>query len=316
MPDTSVNQKEFPQPSEQKKGCGFPVASFVGVFCLATGAALEVALGPWFAQDLSLFSLIRHAFKAGDIFLADRGFCSYVDLALLKIVGVDSVVRLHQKRSSDFRRGKILGVLDHVITWSKPLQRSKRVRKAEFDHVPDTFTLRELRYKIEANGFRTTSVTLATTLLDPEAYPFEELTELYFRRWDVELDFRHIKTTMQMDVLRGKSPDVVRKEIWVHLLAYNLMRSIMWESAQRHGIWQHRISFKGAIQQVAVRTDLLFSGQRTRRQSAFRSLLESIANRRNPSRPDRVEPRVRKRRPKNYRLMTRPRSEHKAAIGA
>jgi len=316
MPDTAANQEAYPQPSSQAEGCGFPVVGFVGVFCLTTGAALELALGKWFRHDLALFYFLRHVFKLGDIMLADRGFCSYGEIALFAKRGVDVVMRLHQKRKPDFRRGRVVGILDHIVTWKKPAQRPQGLRKKDYRRLPPTLEVRELRYLVEAKGFRTKSVTLVTTLLDAEEYPPAALAELYFRRWEIEVDFRHIKITMGMDFLRGKTPDIVRKEIWTHLLAYNLTRSVMWEAATSRGAPPNRISFKGTIQQMNAYKDLFAFAGNNRKASAFESLLNFVAEQIVPYRPFRAEPRVRKRRPKNYPLMTKPRAQLKAAIGA
>ena len=308
MPDTPANQAEYPQPDSQKPGCGFPIVAFVAVFCLATGALLALSTGKWFLHDLSLFYFVREAFVFGDILLADRGFCSYAELALMKQRGVDSVLRLHQRRKLDFRRGRILGLEDHVVTWAKPARRSRGLREEDYRRLPDSLTVREVRYRVAAKGFRTREVTLATTLLNADIYFAEALAELYFLRWDVELDFRHLKTTMQMDVLRCKKPAMVRKEIWAHLLAYNLIRSVMWEAAKRSSGRARQLSVKGTMQHV-------HSFREVPAIAALEDLLLQLVGRQIvPYRPDRIEPRVRKRRPKSYPLMTRPRSELKAAL--
>jgi len=267
-----------------------------------------LSTGKWFLHDLSLFYFVREAFVFGDILLADRGFCSYAELALMKQRGVDSVLRLHQRRKLDFRRGRILGLEDHVVTWAKPARRSRGLREEDYRRLPDSLTVREVRYRVAAKGFRTREVTLATTLLNADIYFAEALAELYFLRWDVELDFRHLKTTMQMDVLRCKKPAMVRKEIWAHLLAYNLIRSVMWEAAKRSSGRARQLSVKGTMQHV-------HSFREVPAIAALEDLLLQLVGRQIvPYRPDRIEPRVRKRRPKSYPLMTRPRSELKAAL--
>jgi len=316
MPDTAANQRIYPQPSVQKEGCGFPVVAFVGVFCLATGAVLDLALGAWMLHDLSLFAFLMRAFSPGDILLADRAYCAYAHLALLKMRGVDVVVRLHQRRLVDFRRGRVVGVLDHIVTWSKPVQPSRSVRFKAFRRLPETLPVREIRFRVETKGFRPQAITLATTLLDARAYPVEDLADLYARRWQVELNFRDLKTTLQMEVLRGKSPDIVRKEIHVHLLAYNLVRAMMCEAAIHSGLRPRRISFKGTLQHVAAHADLFTHYRAHAERPAFTALLDLVAQQIIPHRPSRVEPRVRKRRPKSYPLMTRPRAQLKAAMGA
>lgn len=299
MPDTADNQKEYPQPSSQAVGCGFPVVAFVGVFCLTTGAALDMALGQWFLHDLTLFYFVRAAFVTGDIMLADRGFCSYAEIALMQKRGVDTVVRLHQRRKTDFRCGHILGREDHLVTWTKPVRCSRGLRKKDYRQLPDTLLLREIRYRVAIQGFRTQEITLATTLLDSERYSAEDLAELYFQRWDVELDFRHIKTTMQMDVLRGKTPDIVRKEIWTHLLAYNLIRTVMWEAVTAGDVPLRRISFKGTIQHILSLRTLFLNNNSHNTNSLWATLLNLVAQQKVPYRPERMEPRVKKRRPKS-----------------
>jgi len=312
MPDTAANQAAYPQPPEQKPGCGFPVVAFVAVFCLGTGALLALTMGKWFAHDIRLFYFMRDAFVFGDILLADRAFCSYAELALFKRRGVDAVVRLHQRRKTDFRRGRILGLLDHVVRWDKPRQCPRGLRKKDYRRLPDSLVVRELRYRVQVDGFRTDQVTVATTLLNAEAYCAEALAGLYFMRWDVELDFRHIKTTMQMEVLRGQTPEMVRKEIWAHLLAYNLIRSVMWEAAARGPTGIRRLSFKGTIQYVLSFRDLLVVARGKKRN--LEVLLDLVSVLEVPFRPNRIEPRVRKRRAKKYKLMTRPRTELKAML--
>ena len=222
MADTAKNQAKYPQPSSQKPGCGFPIAGFVALVCLATGAVAALTLGRQTAHDLTLFYFLRSYFVPGDVFLGDRGFCSYAEMALFQARGVDSVCRLHQSRRPDFRRGRALAVGDHVVSWKRPGRCPGGLRAEDCAQLPATLRVREIRYQVAVKGFRTRSVTLATTLLDAEAYPAEALAELYFRRWEIEVDFRHLKTTMRADVLRGQSPSVVEKEFWAHVLVYPL----------------------------------------------------------------------------------------------
>lgn len=316
MPDTRQNQAAYTQPSSQKPGCGFPLMAYVAVFCLATGAALDLALGPWFQRDLALFYLLRDSFAWGDVLLADRAFCAYAEIAFLQQRGVDTVLRLHQSRRADFRRGKVIGLLDHIVTWTKPKRRPRGLRPEDYEQLPNSLTLREVRYQVETKGFRTHTLTLVTTLLDAGQYPVADLADLYFRRWEIELDFRHLKTTLQMDVLRGKSPDVVRKEVWTHLLAYNLIRSVMWDAAQTHGALPRRLSVKGTVQQVQAHNDLLATAAPQEHMRLLAALSERVAGQLVPLRPGRVEPRVRKRRPKSYPFMTKPRAQLKEKLCA
>ncbi len=306
MPDTPGNQERFPQPGNQKKGCGFPVGVFVAVACLATGAIVDAFIGGGRMHDLAMFYHVRSCFSAGDIFLADRGFSSYAEMGLFLADGIDSVLRLNQKRLSDFRRGKVLGVGDHIVCWPRPKICPKGLRAEDYEKLPPSLMVREIRYQVSVKGFRSREVILSTTLLDAEAYPADELAELYFQRWEIEVDFRHLKTTMQMDVLRGHSPDVVEKEFWAHILAYNLLRRLMWESGVIHGALPVGLSVKGCIQHLLSRWVLFW---RNGFLESLGEMLLAIALEEVPYRPGRVEPRVRKRRPKNYSLMTRPRSE-------
>jgi hypothetical protein len=314
MPDTASNQKAFGQPPGQKPGCGFPTMAFVGVFCLATGAAIKCALGGWALHDLSLFCLVRTAFQAGDILLADRGFCCYVEMALIQKRGVDTVVRMHQRRISDFRRGRILGIQDHIVTWNKPQNSPRRISKKDFCSIPDTIEVREIRYRLDIKGFRPQMITLATTLLDAEVYSPEDLADLYFQRWAVELDFRHIKITMQMDVLRCKTAEMIRKELWCHLLAYNLIRHLMWDARQSKGDCHDRSSFKGTIQYLISFRPFYSFTTLLQRDIILKKLFSLILAQQVPYRPNRFEPRVKKRRPKTYNLMNKPRNELKTAL--
>lgn len=311
MPDTLENQAKYPQPGSQKKGCGFPVASFVGVICLATGAMLGAALGTWKTSELALLRHLRRQFRKGDIFLADRGFCTYAEIALFWERGVDSVLRQHQRRRADFRSGRVLGIDDHVTTWTKPLRCPMGLRREDYDLLPDTLLVREIRYRVMVKGHRSSEVVLSTTLLDAEKYSVEMLADLYFQRWQVEVDFRHLKTTMQLDVCRGKSPDVVEKEFWAHVLAYNLIRRLMWEAGD---VWDGNalgLSLKGTIQHLLSRWVLYWI---EKEHDDYELLLALINTEGIPHRPGRVEPRVRKRRPKTYSLMSKPRHELKKIL--
>jgi len=316
MPDTPENQKEYPQPSSQRKGCGFPALSLVGVFCLTTGAVLDVALGRIHAHDLTLFRWLRRLFEPGDVMLADRGFCSFAEIALLAKQGVDTVMRLHQGRARSAARPRAFHARDRVETWRRPAACPKGLRKSDYRRLPKTLQIREVAYRVGTPGFRTRAITLTTTLLDVERYPAEALAELYFDRWTVELDFAHIKTTMQMDVLRCKTPDMVRREIWTHLLAYNVLRTLMWEAALEHDVDPTRVSFKGTLQRVTALSGMFSCATSHQTKHLWVVLLHDVATDLVPHRPNRAEPRVRKRRPKPYPLMTRPRAELKARLGA
>jgi hypothetical protein len=314
MPDTPKNQKIWPQSSNQKKGCGFPVAKLVGCFCLSSAALLDWAEGTLKTHECHLFHRLFGLFRTGDVALTDRGFCSYGTIALLLARGVDTVMRQHQARSVDFRSGKRLGPKDRLVTWKKPVQRPRTVSKTDWKKIPENLTLRMLHIQVAISGFRTQSLVVVTTLIDPIAYPAEALAKLYLRRWAVELFFRDIKITLGMDVLRCRTPEMVRKEITLHAIGYNLVRGLMQRAAALYHVQIERLSFKGSVDTLRQWSDTLNAAHSTPRVQArfFDLLLQVLAEDIVPYRPFRSEPRVRKRRPKNYRLMTRPRHQPKA----
>jgi len=255
-------------------------------------------------------------FKAGDVVLADRLYGAYVDLTGLLQHGVFCVTRLHQRRKADFRTGKRLGKGDRLVTWCKPQWvASFGITRDEFDHLSDTLTVRLTRIVRHRPGFRSRYIIVVTTLIDPAAYPANEIRALYRDRWMAELNLRNLKMALGMEVLRGMSPDVVQKEIWMHMLAYNLIRFLMWQAAQQHKRDLHRLSFTGTLHRIRVILPLLMalnnSAQRSR---LIQHLIVTIADDRVPSRPDRVEPRRLKRRPKPYDLLNRPRHTFRGRI--
>ena len=315
MPDTPANQKAFPQPSSQKKGCGFPVAHLVGCFCLASGALLQWAEGTLRKHESQLFRTLFPFLSPGDVVLTDRGFCSYAHIFLLLKAGVDTVMRLHQARPTDFRKGRRLGSMDRLVTWQKPRQRPRGCSATEFRQLPATLTVRLLHLSIDVPGFRTQSIDLVTTLLDPVAFPAEQLAKLYLRRWAVELFFRDINIALGMDVLRCQTPDMVRKEIVMHAIAYNLIRALMHQAAALYQVPIERLSFKGTVDTLRQWADALHAAHDKPRAYTrlFTELLRILAEDIVPHRPDRAEPRVRKRRPKAYLLMTRPRRDYAVA---
>ena len=313
MPDTPKNQRAFPQPSNQKKGCGFPVAKLVGCFCLASGALLHWAEGTLHVHERKLFQKLFAFFLLDDIILTDRGFCSYVDIAILRRANVDTVMRLHQARPSDLRKGKRLGPNDRLVTWQKPLQRPCGCTATDWRRVPNTLTLRLVYVSVSVPGFRTQSLVVVTTLTDPIRYPATEIAKLYLRRWAVELFFRDIKITLGMDVLSCQTPAMVRKEIVMHAIAYNLIRALMQQAAALHHAPIERLSFKGAVDTLRQWGDSLNAAHDKPREQArlFNLLLQILAEDAITYRPNRAEPRVRKRRPKAYPLMTHPRHDYR-----
>jgi hypothetical protein len=309
MPDTPANQKEYPQHKAQKPGVGFPIARVVVIFCVASGAALEMAIGPYKGKktgENALFRTLWDSLEAHDLLLADRYYCSYADIGLLKRRAVDVVFRKHQGRHSDFRRGKRLGKYDHLVTWQKPKQRPSWMDEKTFADLPEELTLRELKYTITEKGKRPKKITLITTLLDAEVFTQQELADLYNIRWRAEIDLRSLKWMMEMDVLRCKSPEMVRKEIWTHLLAYNLIRTVIAKAAEAHHRQPHQISFKGALQTINAFRDYMLMDLASH---WYEELLKAIVYHAVGNRPGRYEPRARKRRPKPYKLLQIPRKE-------
>jgi len=311
MPDTAANQALWPQPASQQPGCGFPMMKLVGLFSLGSGALLESATGNAHVHESVLFRGLWDRLKKDDIVLADRGFCSYAALAALQQRGVDSVMRLHQMRRADFRAGKALGPEDRLVTWQKPSQRTEAWSVEEFAALPQSLTLRMIRLHVAAKGFRTRSVVLVTTLLDPQLYPADGLRELYGERWSVELHFHQIKTMLAMDVLRCKSPELIAREVAIHRIAYNLVRSLMQRSAHLHYVPLERISFKGSLDTLRHWSAVIAAAAETPRKQdqLIAQMLATIARDPVPERPGRSEPRARKRRAKNYQLLTKPRHE-------
>lgn len=310
LPDTPKNQRAYPQPGGQQPGCGFPLLKLVGVFSLASGALLDYAKGNKHQHELTLLQKLLAQFKTGDLALADRGFNSYTLLALLLLRGAHGLFRLHQRRPADLRKGKRLGKNDRLMVWRKPWlwQRPRYLSKAIWQRIPQTLSVRVVRFTLTVPGFRTQSVTLVTTLLDAQAYPAEELARLYARRWRIELWFRDIKTAMAMETLRCKSPKLAHKELEMFFIAYNLIRALMVEAGVIHDVPMERLSFKGTMD--AARQFSIAIGQaRSRKQQKqlIAHLLEIIARDQVPDRPGRREPRAVKRRPKPYQRLNRPR---------
>jgi hypothetical protein len=317
MPDTPDLQAAFGQPTGQARGCGFPKAKIVAMFCWASGAVLEAVIGPLRMSELRLWRTLWPALSPGEIVLADRFYCSFYDIVGVMRRSCDAVFRLHQKRREDFRQGRRLGKNDRLVTWQRPQwgARPRGMKRREYKSLPATLTVRLIRFVVDIPGFRSKTITVATTLLGPVQYPAAQIAALYRDRWLIELRFRDIKTTMGMEVLRSKSADVVRKEIYMHLLAYNLIRSLMWQAAAQHGRPLHRLSFAGTVDrlnELEPYLEIYETSQRAPRLYAL--LLRWIANDLLPYRPNRLEPRVLKRRPKEYPVMKRPRHQLRKAL--
>jgi Transposase DDE domain len=310
MPDTAANQKVFPQQRMQKPGCGFPIMRFVGLFSLATGCLLGVATGSYYDAELSLFRKLWHFLKPRDVLLADRHFSDYGTLGCLWNRGVDAVMRMNQMRPRDFRKGHYLGPGDRLITWEKPAQRSRTISARLWAALPQVLTLRMIRVRCAAQGFRTRELVLVTTLLDPEKYPATEIAQLFLQRWSVELFFRDLKTMLKMEHLRCQNPAMVQKEFFMHLIGCNLIRAVMLQSARRHDAPLERLSFKGSVDAVRQYSPAIAQAK-TKAAAArlVKQLLAVLASDLVPHRPGRQEPRAVKRRPKPYSLLTKPRHQ-------
>jgi len=314
MPDTPELQGRFGQPGGQAPGCGFPTAKILALFHAGTGLLIEVIASPLRTHDMSRVQAIHPALKSGDVLVGDRGFCSFAHLALLLGRGAHAVLRAHQKQIVDFTaarphaapgaRGnsagrprsrwlRSLGANDQVVEWFRPRERPEWMTEGDFEALPDSITVRELRHTPDRPGYRARVITLVTTLLDAEVYPAGELAGLYAARWRVEQDLRDLKQTMKMDVLKCQSAEGVLKELTAFAIVYNLVRLVMGEAASRQGVGADRISFIDALRWLLEARP----GD---------GLPELVVN---PDRPGRFEPRVKKRRPKQFPLMRKPRSE-------
>jgi len=315
MPDTPENQKLWPQSKTQKPGCGFPFVKLVGLFNLDSAVLIDWAEGNKHDHEAKLSRSLWEHLHPGDLLLGDTGFNSYAAMAGLLERGVDSLMRLHQARKFSFRSGKRLGPRDRLLSWNKPVQRGPGWSKAEWDKLPDTLTVRIVEIQVSQPGFRVQKYLLVTTLTDPDQWPPQRLGRVYFKRWSVELFFRDIKTTLGMDVLRCKKPEMVRKEIIMHAIAYNCIRAVMHKAATIYQVPLERLSFKGAVDSIRQWADAIHIHHDKPRKQAemIRILLGVIAEDVVPHRPDRAEPRAKKRRPKGYQLMTKPRKQMKVS---
>jgi Transposase DDE domain len=316
MPDTTANQQAYPQMRSQRPGVGFPILRWVALVSLATGGIIESAFGPYRGKETgesALFRTVLSALSRGDVVLADRYYSSYWMVALLQAQGVDVVFRKHQLRHTDFRCGRRLGHNDHIVTWTKP-QRPKWMDQATYDSLPETLALREVRTVVTTRGYRVKELVVVTTLRDHETYTKDEILDLYQERWHAELDLRSIKTQMKMEILRCKTPAMVRKEIWAHLLAYNLVRKVMAQAADQHQLSPRQLSFAGAMQTLnEFRASLLHASAAELPKITSR-ILDAIARHRVGNRPGRCEPRKVKRRPKGYSRLLVSRAKERAKL--
>jgi hypothetical protein len=314
MPDTAANQAEYPQLATQEPGCGFPIARIVVVFALAVGTVLEAAMGKYEGKQTgenSMFRSLHPCLSEGDIVLVDRYFSGWFDIALLKQRGLDIVVRNHQFRMTDFRKGQRLGQDDHLIFCPKP-SRPDWMTPETYASLPDGLTLRELRVRVAQKGFRTKQVIVITTLLDAKEYSAQEIGELYRRRWQAELNLRSIKIVLEMDHLRCQTPHRVRNEFFMHLLGYNRIRRSIALAALDSGKCPWQVSFKGALQTLNAFLPMLSS--QASLDKWCDALLAAIAAHPVGNRPDRTEPRLVKRRPKKYKHLRHARAHYKTHV--
>lgn len=306
LPDTEANQAVFPQQRGQRPGLGFPICRIVGITCLASGALLNAAIGRFNGKggdEQALLRTIQDTFQPGDIVLGDAFFATYFFIAMMQTRDVDILMEQHgsRKRSTDFRCGRALGQRDHLVVIPKPALRPDRMSEAQYHAAPDSLTVRE---------FKAGGKIMVTTMTCPKRHPKAALKSLYQSRWHVELDIRHIKDTMGMSILSCKTPDMAIKEIWVYLLAYNLIRLMMAQSALLADLQPRQISFKHCLQlwlsylhhSARLDDDMLVA------------LLQLMAQQTVGNRPGRIEPRAVKRRPKAYPLLTKPRNEARAEV--
>jgi len=316
MPDTPENQAAFPPIAAQRPGVGLPIARACIVLSLATALACNLAIGPYEGKETGESALLRElleSFAPGEVAVFDRYYCSFLMLALLSLGGIHVCTRLHQRRRSDFRRGRRLGPRDHLITWTRP-KKPAWMSQEQYDQIPETLTLREVQFQVTVPGYRAQTLTIITTLTDPKTYSRQDIAELYGFRWNVELDIRAIKQTLHLDHARCKTPAMVRRELWVTLLAYNLIRKVIATAAAVHHKQPRQLGFTRACQSILASWMLLATGACRDVRGLYEMLLAQIAANEVANRPDRIEPRVLKRRRHRYPLMQRPRAALRAEL--
>jgi len=314
MPDTPENQEIYPQPDSQKAGVGFPIARIVAITSCSTGAILDFAIGAYSGKMTGEHALLRqliHVFEAGDVALGDAYYASYFLMASMINKSVDAVFPIHGSRDCDFRSGKRLGKKEHIVEWIKP-QKPEWMDQETYDSFQDTIAIRELTIHNENKGFQTKSRVIVSTFLDSKEITKTDLTTLYSLRWRIELDFNSIKETMRMGILRGKTLEMVRKEIWVHLLAYNLIRKVMAQSAFIHNKNPRELSFKLALQSIESFRDANIFSEKSAK--IYMHLLKMIAYKKVGNRPNRSEPRVVKRRPKRFPRMQKAQKFYRRSL--
>ena len=312
LADTPENQKVYPQQSAQKPGCGFPLLRLVGLFSLATGLLTAWVSGNWHQHEMMLVQSLWAGLAANEVLLGDRGFCSWGLLAQCLHRNVHAVFRVRGSRRGDFRRGRRLSKNERLVRWEKPRQRPKSITEQEWLLLPEFLDLRLVRCSLNVKGFRTKQILLVTTLLDNIKYPPSALSELYLRRWEMELTLRHLKSTLQMEHLSCMNPENVQRELRMHLLVHNLVRRIMLEAARVHRVSLGRMSFAGALASCRRYAEaMLQTASKRKRKQLFNEMIRVIAADELPHRPGRREPRALKRRNKPYPFLTCHRSRYR-----
>ena len=307
MPDTKKNQEEYPQPAISKQGVGFPLARLVVLTSLATGAVLDIALGPYQGKGAGEQTLLRQilgALRSGDVFVADRYYGTYFLMVFLAEMGVDAVFQSHSSRRVDFRKGQRLGKLDHIVEWKKS-KRPDWMDRETYAAMPQSIRVRETKVG---------GKVITSTFLNPEDVTKEDLGRLYKQRWLVEINLKFIKQILQMDILRSRTPEMVRKEVCVHLLTYNLIRTVMANAGQLHRVSPTKISFKGTIQLLNAFREKITHAAKRKRSHLLNELLRAVSHSRIGNRPGRSEPRAVKRRPKTFPRLTESRKKLKKAL--
>jgi hypothetical protein len=280
MSDSVANQAEYPQHSNQKPGCGLPLAKLVVIFSLLTGAVVAACIAPFDWSEIVMSRLLYGDLDPEDVLLADQAYGSYVDLAWVQQQGADAVFRKHHARSSDFRRGKKLGIGDHQVVWHKPKQCPKHMNESELAALPSTLMVREVCLRLTRRGFRDQTIIVVTTLLDAKRYTARQLTRLYGLRWQAaEVNLRHLKTTLKMEMLTAKTPAMVRKEIWTHLFAYTLLRTLMWKATETSNHTPFHLSLQTARQQFNQMLPLLATMAKSIRKQLYQVLKRASCNR-------------------------------------
>lgn len=318
MPDTPKNQAEYPQQKSQAPGVGLPIARAVAILSLATACVTDVAIGPYSGKQTGESALLRelfHRLGPDDIAVMDRYYCSFMMIALLLTQGTHVCARKHQRRHSDFRRGRRLGKYDHVITWTRPV-RPDWMDEATYEQIPETLELREIRYWVVESGRRTQSIDVITTLTDADEYTKEQIAQLYGFRWNSELDIRSIKSNLNLGHVRCKSPEMVRRELWTTLIGYNLIRITAAQAALLHGKQPRQISFTSTCQYVLASWMPISLGliAKDNLHQHILTMLRHIASCLVANRPGRLEPRVLKRRRHGYKLMRKSRADLRAEL--